>query len=800
MPLRTNRTERKRLSTDFKATAQSSQRVPVIRGFFTLRFAKPEHEEEFLIEHFRALFPLHMIIMLIAAIAIWACVAAQCKPSPSPALRVSMFPGSAVRLAVHFFLTPKMGFRVHHRVHVVMSTLPFLARNVQAFRAHLGYQGGPSDGFDLDFHELSRIGVTGQVTAMAFFPIFMYLHPTAFLPRMWLIANFAVCQSFSHARTREDTVAGLLMVTIGVVLGQILELHMRRMHQARLEIEAAAEDARRADSRLNHLLKNKSAEANYLIESVTDRLCAMSGDHVMDALLDDLAKVCKCAQRKSARPIPFPSHPLPSLLANTQVQFIHEQTVDWTHMRELFLQLQKGLYKTAMPPTDLQRLLRRVMGSEAEIHLADPCPYVLHVDGAVLQLQLEEARSNALKYREPLVPIRVTAQLIQTSADLPPSLHVALDNCNRTGLKALSTEECAAAFERGQKGSAVAGGGIGPSTGLGLDSVAVAARAVGGTCWLSTRLDFETQRVHTIFNTQLPAHVAAIEDIQLVSSLARPRDRFSGNAYGGSTTGTTCQSSGASSCGASSSSNDGSFIRRHVRPQMHPSLLGRRPLCYGLDDSETLQMLLESIFTKLGAHPDSRALGSTDEEQDSFCDLACGHYDGRRPADIVVIDTQLSLAEGRPTGIDIAKRMREERGFDGLIAIHSGLSPDELRAVESLPFVDLVVSKGYSANRLAAELLAAWSAKIEKDESDPSGDEKDADEPRVSFNDEGASGSHSVLARAAVRNRQREAAGSPSPSDLAAKQQLTQEEEELSGLRLRRWANTAEAPPSSGEE
>ena len=102
----------------------------------------------------------------------------------------------------------------------------------------------PVNGFDLDFHELSRIGVTGQVTAMAFFPIFMYLHPTAFLPRMWLIANFAVCQSFSHARTREDTVAGLLMVTIGVVLGQILELHMRRMHQARLEIEAAAEDAK----------------------------------------------------------------------------------------------------------------------------------------------------------------------------------------------------------------------------------------------------------------------------------------------------------------------------------------------------------------------------------------------------------------------------------------------------------------------------------------------------------------------------------------------------------------------------
>ena len=50
---------------------------------------------------------------------------------------------------------------------------------------------------------------------------------------------------------------------------------MRSMHLSRLEIAASGEDARRADSCLNHLLKNKSAEARFLIEEVTDGICAI---------------------------------------------------------------------------------------------------------------------------------------------------------------------------------------------------------------------------------------------------------------------------------------------------------------------------------------------------------------------------------------------------------------------------------------------------------------------------------------------------------------------------------------------
>ena len=37
----------------------------------------------------------------------------------------------------------------------------------------------------LPHESLARLGLTGQVIAMAFFPIFIYLHPTRAVPRLW---------------------------------------------------------------------------------------------------------------------------------------------------------------------------------------------------------------------------------------------------------------------------------------------------------------------------------------------------------------------------------------------------------------------------------------------------------------------------------------------------------------------------------------------------------------------------------------------------------------------------------------
>jgi hypothetical protein len=372
----------------------------------------------------------------------------------------------------------------------------------------------------------------------------------------------------------------------------------------------------------------------------------------------------------------------------------------------------------------------------------------------------------------------VTARLEQVSAGLPPVLHVSLENCNRAGIKALTPDQCDAAFSKGTKGAAVAGHGIGPSTGLGLDTVVVASLAVGGSCWLSTRTDFETGRVHTAFNTKMPAKLASREDVQLLTTLS--------NSGGGERMApTTTSASSAGSFPSSESIREGkndSFRQRHARKVV--TLLGYRPLCYGLDDSMTLQMLLESIFTKLGAHPDSRALGSTDEEQDSFCDLALG-VQRKRPADIVVLDTQLSLTEGRPTGIDIARRLRDG-GFEGLIAIHSGLSTGELHEMQQLPYVDMVVSKGYSAVRIADELMNVFSNLAEEKGWTERLMAREQGQPEASVTTTPHVG---VLGRA-WQSETAASASLPFTPVLTDEQEGAQDDdqEQLSGLRIRRWA------------
>ena len=305
----------------------------------------------------------------------------------------------------------ELGFKVHHRLHVVMSALPFFARNVMGLRAWatgVALDGASAAASVASGTCATRLAMMGEVTGAAFFPVFLYLHPTRSGASMLLLLNYLCEKVFVSARSVDDAVAVLIMVFVGTGIGHVLEVQMRNMHRAQLAVAAAAEDGRRADSCLNHLLKNKAAEAGYLIESVTDKLRELERDgekKVVASLLDELAKV----------------------------QGIHEQTVDWTYMRELFVQLQRGIYQTATPPTELPRLLRRVMGSaECTLELLPPCPAVLHFDAAVLKLMLEEARSNALKYREPSTPLLVTASLEQSSADAPPYLHVGLDNCNRT--------------------------------------------------------------------------------------------------------------------------------------------------------------------------------------------------------------------------------------------------------------------------------------------------------------------------------------------------------------------------------
>ena len=96
-----------------------SDRIPRLH-ILTLSFSNPEDEATYLVQHFRALFPLHILIMSIATFGIWMCGVAHCQPPPPPALKFSMIPGATMRVAMHYLVEPGLGFRIHHRIHELL--------------------------------------------------------------------------------------------------------------------------------------------------------------------------------------------------------------------------------------------------------------------------------------------------------------------------------------------------------------------------------------------------------------------------------------------------------------------------------------------------------------------------------------------------------------------------------------------------------------------------------------------------------------------------------------------------------
>ena len=675
-----------------------------------LYFVDPKIEEEFLAEHFNSLFRVHVtmfaiitcLLALISSVPAWSEALGITYDSPQV---LAVMPATLIRTLAHLFMPIETAHHTLHRLFIFMAAWPIALRLLPYIRAlYLFEEFPPSPNGE----GAPRISVVYHAISLCFFPVQLHLFPTTLYPRIALLAIFGLVLVLESQRD-EDAASALVCLVIGMLIGHTIELYMRQTYLSRREQTSVSDNSRRADSRLNHVLKNKSAEARFLIEEVTDGLRAIKQaaaagqtDKVyISRLLDNLSKV----------------------------QLIHEQTVEWTHMRELFMQLQYGTYKSSAIPTDMAQLFRRVMGTDESVCKVEMgCRDVLCVDASILQLQLEEARSNALKYREPGSQLVVRVQLEQSSAYSTPTLHTMIDNENRSGLRALTPEECVAVFEPGRK--ALAAGTLSPSNGLGLDNVGVAAEALGGSAWLSTYCHPRTSKIHTVFHVRVPAKVADESEAAMARRQAkamgiptRKRSGVAGSA--GGVRERSCENSKASSsCNSSSASSED--------PPWSKMMGGYTPLCLGLDDSEMLQQLLDAVFLKLGADPNSKSLGSTAEEQEGFVDLALGNYD-LPAADIVVLDQNLNLqssqktsihgrggaagGEGkdtitRPSGTDVA-RLLHSRGFQGMIVIHSGLSQQELAEVNALPYIDLVVSKGYSAMRLANELAFSFVAKME---------------------------------------------------------------------------------------
>jgi CheY-like chemotaxis protein len=179
-----------------------------------------------------------------------------------------------------------------------------------------------------------------------------------------------------------------------------------------------------------------------------------------------------------------------------------------------------------------------------------------------------------------------------------------------------------------------------------------------------------------------------------------------------------------------------------------------KPLvCVGLDDSTVAQHSHQALFeTVLKADmQQSKVGGSTQLEQDSFIDIALGRVNGsslvevaadaRRHADIALVDQNIRLDDvPRLLGTTIAAELKM-KGFSGVCAILTGTSADsaefrrsvtsqsnpELVVLSSLqrrvycpilrhrlqtmPGVDLVISKGEQLRKIASALVKTLCAK-----------------------------------------------------------------------------------------
>ena len=194
---------------------------------------------------------------------------------------------------------------------------------------------------------------------------------------------------------------------------------------------------------------------------------------------------------------------------------LYAQAETWCHTRELFLQLEQGIYMSRKVQCATRSLLARLLGNDGTVEVATGSETV-RADTSVLSLTLEEGLSNARKYRRPGMPIALHAALEDGLAGAESTLHVRLTSVNRDGVPRLSEADCKRVFEPGYKAHSTTSAS---SDGKGLDTAAVAATAAHGKVWMTTHADGE-EAVCTVFHVALPA----VADDATVADTITPED------------------------------------------------------------------------------------------------------------------------------------------------------------------------------------------------------------------------------------------------------------------------------------
>jgi len=239
-------------------------------------------------------------------------------------------------------------------------------------------------------------------------------------------------------------------------------------HQLRAALQVASIH-RRADSRLYHVIKGQCGGANALLSGLLGIHAAVSGQSLSDE----------------------------SVALINQVQKMLENASEWCHTREVYVQLEAGIYVTSLIDTAVRAELESAVAGKLAV--IDSIERVL-VDRSLFRLLLREGLSNAGKYGQPGSAVHIAAQLVAGEGDGLSFLYLTITNTNRADVTPLTPSECKVAFsKKGPQASASALRSPTSSDGFGLPAVKLVTEFVGGEAWLSA------DEQCTTFHLKLPA-------------------------------------------------------------------------------------------------------------------------------------------------------------------------------------------------------------------------------------------------------------------------------------------------------
>ena len=503
-----------------------------------------------------------------------------------------------------------------------------------------------------------------------------------------------------------------------------------------MEAQRLERAQRNADSRLNHVIKGRCGTARSTI-----------------------AAFLQLHRREVG-------HELPRALSVMLEQTIDslDEAIQWCHRRQMFVQLEEGTYTSRCTLCNLEDLLRASLAIDGDLGGEIDCSEAalsLWLDESVLRLVLDEALSNARKYREPQTPILITARLDQragiagygragygaveaTTADGATFLDLAIINTNSVGVHVLGEEELVRVMQPGYKARRVSA----MSDGLGLDSTAKACTAAGGFAWL------EMNNTQTTLHLKLPAdgsftstsdrsYTTSASHDRAISSLASHELRTTSVQEQPRPPVAACALAGlhqkARSCEIFDSPQSSTSISTSPLEGMGPlpatdAVLSSlredpiHPICLGLDEDSPSRSLLKFLFVDY-LHADlthSAALGATLDEQEAFVDVAlgrvalnsaltCSALNGSlasaaharstpKAADVVLIDQ--NVYDTGKMGMQIASELRHF-GFTGLICMVTSGNPEVIRASLGGASIDLVLEKASSLDTMALSIRHA---------------------------------------------------------------------------------------------